>query len=81
MTKRLERDKEVLHRSARARAAEQPYVYPPQREWAEPDWTRIPAYRDVTAEQWGSARWQRQHKRGSQDDQNQTGKLMCRLTS
>ena len=61
MTKRLERDNEVLRRSARAQAAEQPYRYPPAREWAEPDWTRIPGYRDVTPEQWASARWQRQH--------------------
>jgi lysine 2,3-aminomutase len=27
----------------------------------EPDWRRLPAYRDVTAEQWRSALWQRQH--------------------
>ena len=58
---RLERDKELLARMPRAHAAEQPYVYPPSREFAEPDWTRIPAYREVTAEEWGSARWQRQH--------------------
>ncbi|HEX2295317.1 MAG TPA: lysine 2,3-aminomutase [Actinomycetota bacterium] len=61
MTKRLERDKEVLRRTARAHAADQPYSYPPSREWVEPDWTRIPGYRDVTPEQWASARWQRQH--------------------
>ena len=62
VTKRLERDRELLQeRRARAQAAEQPYVYPPSREWAEPDWTRIPGYRDVTREQWESARWQRQH--------------------
>ncbi len=64
MTKRLERDNDVLRRSARARAAEQPYRYEGgsgSREWAEPDWTRIPGYRDVTREQWESARWQRQH--------------------
>ena len=62
MTKRLERDKVLLAaRPAQAHAAEQPYAYPPSREFVEPDWTRIPAYRDVTPEQWGSARWQRQH--------------------
>ncbi|MDQ3914134.1 MAG: lysine 2,3-aminomutase [Actinomycetota bacterium] len=51
------------HAPGRAHAAEQPYVYPPRRrgDLAEPDWTRIPGYRDVTAEQWASARWQRQH--------------------
>ena len=62
MTKRLERDRELLGaRQTRAHAAEQPYVYPPALEWAEPDWTRIPGFRDVTSEEWGSARWQRRH--------------------
>jgi lysine 2,3-aminomutase len=64
VTKRLERDNRLLaerHAAGRAHAAEQPYVYPPAREFAEPDWTRIPGYRDVTAEQWESARWQRRH--------------------
>jgi lysine 2,3-aminomutase len=61
VTKRLERDNRLLARPATAHAAEQPYVYPPAREFAEPDWTRIPGYRDVTREQWRSARWQRQH--------------------
>ena len=61
MTKRLERDNEILRRSARAGATEQPYSYPPGGEWVEPDWTRIPGYRDVTSDQWASARWQRQH--------------------
>lgn len=42
-------------------AAAQPFVYPPARTFAEPDWTRLPAYRDVTAEQWESALWQRKH--------------------
>jgi lysine 2,3-aminomutase len=27
----------------------------------EPDWRRLPAYGEVTAEEWRSARWQRQH--------------------
>ena len=49
------------HREAHAHAAEQPFAYPIAREFAEPDWTRLPAYRDVTAEQWGSAQWQRAH--------------------
>ena len=39
----------------------QPYVYPPARPFVEPDWRRVPAYRDVTAEEWASARWQRLH--------------------
>ena len=32
-----------------------------QREYVEPDWTRLPGYRDVTKEQWESAQWQRAH--------------------
>src|SRR5438045_2508853 len=39
-------------RQARAHAAEQPFRYPLEREFVEPDWTRLPGYRDVTAEQW-----------------------------
>jgi lysine 2,3-aminomutase len=36
----------------------QPYAY--QRvELVEPDWTRLPGWKDVTAEQWRSAQWQR----------------------
>ena len=27
----------------------------------EPDWTRLPGYREVTADQWESAQWQRAH--------------------
>ena len=29
--------------------------------YVEPDWTRLPGYRDVTKEQWESAQWQRAH--------------------
>ena len=36
----------------------QPYEYR-RRTLAEPDWTRFPGWRDVTAEQWQSAQWQR----------------------
>jgi lysine 2,3-aminomutase len=49
------------HRELRAHAGPQPFVYPLEREFAEPDWTRLPGYRDVTAEQWESAQWQRAH--------------------
>jgi lysine 2,3-aminomutase len=38
----------------------QPYAYQ-RRELIEPDWTRLPGWRDVTAEQWHSAQWQRAH--------------------
>jgi lysine 2,3-aminomutase len=49
------------HREAHAHAADQPFEYPLRREFAEPDWTRLPGYRDVTVEQWRSAQWQRSH--------------------
>jgi lysine 2,3-aminomutase len=38
----------------------QPYAYR-RRELVEPDWTRLPAWRDVTVGQWESAQWQRAH--------------------
>ncbi len=38
----------------------QPYPY--QRvELVEPDWTRFPGWKDVTAEEWESVQWQRAH--------------------
>ena len=49
------------HREAHAHAGDQPFRYPLEREYVEPDWRRLPAYRDVTEEQWGSAQWQRAH--------------------
>jgi lysine 2,3-aminomutase len=39
----------------------QPYRYPLQREFAEPDWRRLPGYRNVTAQEWRTALWQRKH--------------------
>ncbi len=44
-----------------AATAPQPFVYPLQREFREPDWTRIPGYRAVSAADWESALWQRKH--------------------
>ncbi len=49
------------HREAHAHAGDQPFAYPLKREYVEPDWTRLPGYRDVTKEQWESAQWQRAH--------------------
>ena len=49
------------HRDPHAHAAQQPFEYPLRREFVEPDWTRLPGYRDVTTEQWASAQWQRSH--------------------
>ncbi len=48
-------------RVPQAHASEQPYTYPLQRPFVEPDWTRLPGYRDVTESEWNSAKWQRQH--------------------
>src|SRR3954467_2277397 len=39
---------------------EQPYPYR-RRELVEPDWRRLPGYRDVTEAEWASAQWQRAH--------------------
>jgi lysine 2,3-aminomutase len=49
------------HREPHAHSADQPLRYPLQREFVEPDWTRLPGYRTVTRAQWESAQWQRAH--------------------
>ncbi len=38
----------------------QPYAYR-HRELTEPDWRRVPGWRDVTSAEWESAQWQRSH--------------------
>ena len=44
------------------RPSESGQPYPYQRvELVEPDWTRFPGWRDVTAEDWASVQWQRAH--------------------
>src|SRR5689334_16691740 len=40
--------------------AEQPYVYR-RRPLLEPDWRRLPGWRNVTTDEWASAQWQRAH--------------------
>jgi lysine 2,3-aminomutase len=40
--------------------SDQPYEYR-RRELVEPDWRRLPGWREVTREQWESAQWQRAH--------------------
>ena len=47
--------------AGKVHASEQPFAYPLQREFAEPDWTRLPGYRGVTKEEWETALWQRRH--------------------
>lgn len=42
------------------RTARQPYAYR-RRPLEEPDWRRLPGWRDVTREEWESAQWQRAH--------------------
>ena len=39
----------------------QPFKYPVERQFVEPDWKRIPGYREVSAADWESALWQRKH--------------------
>lgn len=46
---------------AEAGPAQQPISYPTRREFLEPDWRRIPAYKDISAADWESAVWQRKH--------------------
>jgi lysine 2,3-aminomutase len=41
-------------------ASEQPYPYG-RVELVEPDWTRLPGWKDVTAADWASVQWQRAH--------------------
>ena len=43
-----------------AAATGQPYAYRAP-ALVEPDWTRLPGWREVTAEQWESVQWQRAH--------------------
>lgn len=48
-------------RPTKAGAAEQPFKYPLERAWVEPDWRRLPGYQSVTAAEWEDALWQRKH--------------------
>src|SRR5262249_57041285 len=41
--------------------SQQPFKYPPTRQFAEPDWRRLPAYRNDSAADWESALWQRRN--------------------
>jgi lysine 2,3-aminomutase len=49
------------HREPHAHPVDQPIRYPLDREFVEPDWTRLPGYRNVSAAEWESAQWQRAH--------------------
>ncbi len=49
------------HREPHAHASSQPFRYPLEHPFVEPDHRRLPGYRDVTPEEWRSAQWQRAH--------------------
>ncbi|MCB0416706.1 MAG: lysine 2,3-aminomutase [Bdellovibrionaceae bacterium] len=44
-----------------ASASKQPYPYQFQADFEDPDWRRLPGYKNVTEEEWNSALWQRKH--------------------
>jgi len=45
----------------RAGPAPQPFKYPLERPFVEPDWRRLPGYRGVSKTDWESSKWQRQN--------------------
>src|SRR5256712_2084477 len=47
--------------AGKVHTSEQPFKYPLEREFLEPDWRRLPGYKDVTAAEWEAALWQRRH--------------------
>src|SRR5258706_3194428 len=47
--------------TVQVKKAEQPFQYPLAREFVEPDWTRLPGWREVTRAQWEDATWQRKN--------------------
>jgi len=46
-------------RDVTSKAGRQPYPYKFNPVFEEPDWKRLPGYKDVTAEEWRSALWQK----------------------
>ena len=50
-----------VSRHVRAHAGKQPYSYPTQRPFLEPDPRRLPGYSNVTDLEWRDAKWQRRH--------------------
>src|ERR1700682_5472588 len=49
------------HPAGKVATGEQPFTYPLKREFAEPDWRRLPGYKNVSKEEWETALWQRRH--------------------
>ncbi|MBI4677017.1 MAG: lysine 2,3-aminomutase [Elusimicrobia bacterium] len=50
-----------MARKVKADPSRQPFQYPLKRGFVEPDFKRLPGYRQVTVQEWESALWQRQH--------------------
>jgi lysine 2,3-aminomutase len=50
-----------MARKVKADPSRQPFQYPLKRQFVEPDWKRLPGYKDVSQKDWESALWQRQH--------------------
>jgi lysine 2,3-aminomutase len=50
-----------MARKVKADPSKQPFQYPLKRDFVEPDWTRLPGYKNVSKAQWESALWQRQN--------------------
>jgi lysine 2,3-aminomutase len=50
-----------MARKVKADPSRQPFQYPLQRRFEEPDWTRLPGFQGVSKADWESALWQRQH--------------------
>ncbi len=48
-------------RTSKAGATVQPFKYPLEKPFVEPDWTRLPGFKGVSQKDWESALWQRQH--------------------
>jgi len=44
-----------------ATKSEQPFHYPLERAFVEPDWKRLPGYAEVTREEWEDATWHRKN--------------------
>ncbi len=50
-----------MARKVKADPSRQPFQYPLKRVFVEPDWKRLPGYKEVSQKDWESALWQRQH--------------------
>jgi lysine 2,3-aminomutase len=51
----------IRGKPAESGPAQQPFTYPLRKEFVEPDWRRIPGYKEVSQAEWESAVWQRKH--------------------